>query len=214
MTIYTVIKGTNVETCQRILSSLLKQGDRVLDATYGDGTFWRGMLNEHSYKLVKSDLEPSASDVLKVDLLSIDDTFPAGYFNAIIIDPPFITRKMFAGSKQTAEIIAGRKPTKGSKEEYVVTYSQYKRYNASHPLNIFRMSQIAHCLKKDGWFILKIMDTDMQSTGVWYASDAYMRAKGLLDLKYVFIQDIGKLPNARGTSSIRINHNYWMVFKK
>lgn len=79
--ILTAITGTNAELIPEVEKLYLKQGQRVLDVTYGKGVFWRN-IDTSAYDFVPSDLQ---NGVDFTDLPYEDRSA-----DVIVLDPPYM----------------------------------------------------------------------------------------------------------------------------
>jgi methylase of polypeptide subunit release factors len=85
--IYTCIRSaSNAELFAKAARLYLQPGQRILDMSYGNGTFWR-KLNMRRYTLIANDLDPKRGTVHH-DFRDIP--LPASSFNHTVFDPPYM----------------------------------------------------------------------------------------------------------------------------
>ena len=226
MITYTVLQGSNTVVCQRILrvcaDALKKPGLDVLDATWGEGGFWR-VLDGCPHRVWAADL---LEDVVKakekrfvVEAVQcsarvLADHFPKAGFDVVILDPPFHSSSQKVDIKaKSGKLALGEK---ANEIRYAKAYSNKERYQTKNPLSVFYPSQIQQILRSAGFFLLKIMDN---VDGWWHFKAYEYLSNSRFKLRWVFIHDFTwrgsrPLPTTGRREGVRSAHAYWMVFQK
>ncbi len=137
--------GDNSILFPEALKIFAKNNDKILDMTYGLGTFWKN-IDCSKYDLIKNDIDKSRGDV-HFDFRNmpyITGFIEENYFDIIILDPPYASRS-------------------SNKNSFVG--SLYN--NANHNLNTVEdvlkfyldgMKESFRLLKKNGYLMVKCMD--------------------------------------------------------
>lgn len=98
MPILSAYVGTNADLFPNILSLYAKEGNKILDMTWGLGVFWR-KVDVSKYDLIRNDIDLKRGDIHEDfrNMLLISNQF-----NMVILDPPYASRssnkKSFVGS--------------------------------------------------------------------------------------------------------------------
>lgn len=132
MVVLTGCLGTNAELISNVADMYLKEGQRVLDVTYGRGVFWKNV-NTSLYEFVPSDLQ----DGVDFTNLPYDDRSA----DVLVLDPPY----MHGGATVKSSI-----------------NDCYKNQNTSHEsvirLYAGGILEAARVLKKNGLIWVKCQD--------------------------------------------------------
>jgi len=226
MITYSVLSGSNTEVCQRILmvcaDSLKKEGLDVLDATWGEGGFWR-TLDGSPHKVWAADLledvvkakeHPFVQEAVQCSARELSEHFGKAAFDVVILDPPFHSSSQKVDIEGKARKLALGE--KANEIRYAKAYSNKERYQTKNPLSIFYPSQVCTILRPGGFFLLKIMDN---SDGWWhFKAYEHLQWTGF-GLRWMFIHDFTwggtrPLPTMGRNEGVRPAHAYWMVFQK
>lgn len=85
--LYTIADGTSARAVADLLAVLFPDARTVLDATYGNGAFWRGDLAEVA--VTGMDLDPARAPHVVGDFRAMP--FADASFDVVIFDPPYHT---------------------------------------------------------------------------------------------------------------------------
>jgi hypothetical protein len=83
--VYTCVRGKNADLIANVVALYVEPGQRVLDATYGRGTFWT-RCDRNRFSLVTADLARPADANCDFRDMPFDD----GHFHHAILDPPYM----------------------------------------------------------------------------------------------------------------------------
>lgn len=95
-TLQTIEQGHGASVVARMLTVLYTDAVSVLDATYGNGEFWRGSTR----RVTGLDLSPTRARDVCADFTALP--FADGAFDVVVFDPPYIADPSRRGTSQMA----------------------------------------------------------------------------------------------------------------
>lgn len=201
--VLTAVVGTNADLIPDVLK-LYVPGGEVIDMTYGLGVFWKNV-DLSGYKLVKNDIDPERGDVHE-DFRQTH--WEDGYFDAVILDPPYASR---SGSLIKASIDRGYNNAKRALKDGI--------YGTENVMQFYRdgINEAMRVVKPGGYIMVKCMDEIMggkqqrNHITIWN----YAQNTGLLDVDlFVLVQN--GIPTMRHNYQLhaRKNNSFLWVFQK
>ena len=86
--VLTSVKGDNSVLFPNVLKLFAKDGNRILDMTWGLGVFWKNV-DCSNYDLIRNDLDEQRGDV-HFDFRNLP--YEDNSFDMIVLDPPYASR--------------------------------------------------------------------------------------------------------------------------
>ena len=205
--IHSVYIGDDVDLLARILPLHDRgPGSTILDATYGHGGFWRSGRRETDHKVVGLDIR-MAEGVLdltrcppNIGLVAGDYEslpFPAETFDAVIYDPPFLTRG-------------------GDNSLMKSRYGTFKSYDDLLISMATACVEFRRVLKPKGIVVVKAMDWTEGRRRRWMHIDVVNSWSPRFRLDDLFVKvAVQNMRNAvwRHQDRSRAAHVYFLVFK-
>ena len=202
MTLFTVNRATNAEMMKRILAFYKPPPAKILDSTYGYGSFWKGFQShtfDGDYELTTMDIRPLPG-VSQVADYTKPLPFPDSSFDVIVYDPPFggwdYTESMRKGfdygynsgkSESNDQLCMGRD-------------SNGRLHESDGKLSLETAKAFYQTMKRDGIVVYK--HTHRQEI------------PSLFDLHDYLLQDLGAQPQVFPNPRARVNHATWMILRK
>jgi len=194
--VYTCVVGTNADLIAAAARIYLKQGDHVLDTTFGKGCYWKHIDLTQIY-LVTNDLEAPADFHFDFRQMDIADAT----FNISVLDPPYL-----------------------HDGKTVMVRHQYNNHIHTGSLNhegIIRMYEagVRECCrvtKPEGYIWIKCQDEIQSGQQNWSLQQIELVGNKLgLHKEDVFVLYNGS-PHIQHHPQLhaRRNHSYLIIFKK
>lgn len=186
--------GNNADLFPDVLALYVPEQSLVVDATYGNGVFWRRM-DQSRYKLVRSDL------FTKADILSDFRKMPFrdGSFDAVILDPPYMR-------------------TNNSKPQMGMNYNNRRINLRTHKevldLYLAGIKEAYRILRSSGVLILKCQDEVMSGHQQWTHVELMQVEGWLTEDLFILIRSGLPLFNWNRQVHARKNHSYFIVLRK
>jgi len=208
--IFTSKQSHNAEVLRDILTLYATPGARILDMTYGEGAFWRGM-DTSLYQLVTNDLHKPADhhfDFRRVHL-------PDESFDGVILDPPYVH-----GGKNVHKSLAdayGLRPMGDRPDRLITDWGVTPMPMSARDITKLYKRGAAEAwrlLKPGGILVLKTQDEIESGKQVWrHFHLQHLWGFRLIDL--FVVTQIGKpLMRHNYQKHARKNHSYFMVYQK
>jgi tRNA G10 N-methylase Trm11 len=194
--ILSAVLGTNADLFPEVLRLHVPDGSRVLDMTYGKGTFWK-KVDRTQYALTTNDLFSEAD--IHADFAGFP--FEDATFNVIILDPPYFRTNNTAG-------------------KMAMNYAN-QRINIRTHAGIIEMyvrgiQEARRLLVPGGVLIVKCQDEIESRKPKWTHFELTAAAEGfeLEDLFVLVTKHVLVSPKHRNQQHARKNHSYFLVFRK
>lgn len=190
--------GTNANIFPDILLLYAKVGDRILDATYGLGVFWKNV-DTKSYRLTKNDLITVAD--VSSDFRNLP--FVASFFDMVVLDPPYAYSP------------------KGTMKDSISKCYQNNGVNIVNMkavLKLYRdgIAEAKRVLSDGGVLVVKCQDI-VESGKQWWMHTYLMQSDGFIceDL-FVLMQNVVPAldPKWKKQRHARKNHSFFVVLRK
>src|SRR5208282_3846129 len=210
--IYTSHQKHNSEVLRDILRLYAKPGNRILDLTYGEGKFWKG-IETSLYDLVSNDLLKDNPSGLHFDFRRID--LPDESFDLVVLDPPYTHG---VGSGTMHRDISHRYGLKtNTKKRLLRTNFGYipVPLSADAITKMYKQGAVEawRLLKRQGVLIVKTQDEIESGKQVWRHFDLKcLPGFRLIDL--FVVTQVGKpLVRHKHQLHARKNHSFFMVYR-
>ena len=208
--ILTSKQSHNAEMLRDILSLYAKPKARILDMTYGEGLFWKG-IDTSKYDLVTNDLFKPADhhwDFRKIEL-------PEHSFDMVVFDPPYVhglgNKSMHADTNRRYGLPCTKKRYHSTNFGYIPI-----PLNAAAITRMYKqgMAEAWRKLKPGGILALKTQDEIESGKQVWRHFDLrFLSGFKLIDL--FVVTQVGKpLMRHKYQKHARKNHSYFMVYRR
>ena len=212
--------SSNSEQFPDILRLYVPPPAKVLDMTYGNGVFWKNILNEpiignpnhweigsKTYGLWANDIDPDKGEY-SYDLRNLPKEWE-NQFDAVILDPPYL----LMGGIQTLKASIDR----GYKNKEREKNSKSGQIGAVERLYGGGIIQAHKVLKRSGILIIKCMDQVRGGQQQWLSHDILdmcrifgFRNEDML----VFVNKNRPTMRHETQKHARHNHSYWLVSRK
>jgi DNA modification methylase len=192
----TCFQGSTNIVFQRILNFFVKEGSIVLDITYGRGLSWKDL--KENYKIIKVDKRKLFDDVIKADFNDYLKKKESNSVDCIYFDPPYYFKEKISNFDINDQMLNNEKEVFWTEEEFRQALSTLQ-------------TEVPRVLKKDGIFIVKIMDGYIGKKYFPLAFELFNAMIKRMEPQGIFICPINK--KDRISELIRINHIYYLVFK-
>jgi hypothetical protein len=218
--ILTSKQSHNAEMLRDILTLYAKPGDRILDMTYGEGKFWKG-IDTSVYDFVTNDLFKENPSGHQYDFRRIE--LPEHSFDVAILDPPYVhglgnqTMHQDTNRRYGLPCIKTKRLPR-SKKRYISTNHSYilLPLNAATITKMYKggMAEAWRKLKPGGILALKTQDEIESGKQVWrHFQLQHFWGFKLIDL--FVVTQVGKpLMRHKYQLSARKNHSYFMVYRR
>lgn len=195
---------SNAEQFPDILRLYVLESGKVLDMTYGNGTFWRDVNGK--YKVTKNDIDPNRGTTHH-DFTRLPDSWSERY-DCVILDPPYLG----VGGIKTLKISLDKLYKNRARAE-----SSQAGLGAVRRLYAGGISEAWRVLKKSGVLIIKTMDQIESGQQNWLHVDV-MELCRILGFKSedLFVYVNANRPTMRHDKQVhaRRNHSYWIVSRR
>ncbi len=191
--------GTNADLFPDVLALYAKEGDRILDATYGKGVFWKNV-DTSKYKFTSNDLMTEAEDHFDFRALPY---FPDS-FDMVVLDPPYA----YSPKNTMKASIAGCYQNNTSVD--------ISNMDAVLKLYVDGIAEARRILRPKGILVVKSQDI-IQSGKQWWMHHTLMTQDGFIceDL-LVLVQTSIPANDPKWTQQhhARKNHSFFIVLRK
>lgn len=213
MSVYTSKQAHNAEVLKDILALYAKPGDRILDMTYGEGKFWRG-IDTGEYDLLTNDLFKPNPSGHNYDFRRIDSV-PDSSCDMAILDPPYTHG---IGAKGMHADLSHRYGVKATKKGHIRTNwgFMFTSLSAQYITKMYKggMAEAWRRLKLGGILVVKTQDEIESGKQVWRHFDLRFFS-GLKLIDMFVVTQVGKpLMRHKHQKHARKNHSYFMVYRK
>lgn len=192
----TCFQGSTNIVFQRILNFFVKDGSIVLDITYGRGLSWKDL--KENYKIIKVDKRKLFDDVVKADFNDYLKKKESNSVDCIYFDPPYYFKEKISNFDINNQML-------NNEEEVFWTEEEFRQALSTLQIEVPRV------LKKEGIFIVKIMDGYIGKKYFPLAFELFNAMIKRMEAQGIFICPINKKDKI--SELIRINHIYYLVFK-
>jgi hypothetical protein len=194
--IFSAVVGDSADLFPNILKLYVADGSRILDCTYGRGTFWR--------QVDKSKYNPNFTDLaMGTDARNLY-FYKDGSRDCVIFDPPFShDSQTFSGPQYNHKNCAAT--AKGGHLPVIRFYLQ-------------AASEHHRILRSKGIYIIKCQDEISSGTQHWTHMEIILglRKLGFVSEDLFVLVQMGKPSTSRWQKQYhaRKNHSYFLVFRK
>ena len=200
-----VMRGTNAEVFKAIFEHYNPTSRKILDCTCGTKRFWKN-INENEWSIIFSDIKRLGE--IQADYNRLP--FRNGVFDAIIFDPPFVSR---IGFMRYLRVHGGKSAVY---EKDVYSLSKRKKDFQFETLRVVDR-EFSRVLKRRGLLIFKIQD-NLNGFAIQQTTK-FLDAFKLVDIIIYVFPDVpigAKIKAKIGKpfrKSVRI-HNYFLIFER
>lgn len=202
MMILTAKQGHNADLFPDILDLYVPEGAMVLDATYGEGLFWRDV-SPNWCRFVRFDMFTSPVDV-RGDFRALP--FKPDSFDCIVFDPPYAQHGKGAPIKESIASV------------YQLTKGDAAPTSAGGALLLYLefMREAHSLLHQQGMLILKCQDQIESGQQHWIHAALIAAAPPHYITEDLFVLVQRGVPAARHKHQLhaRKNHSYFLVLRK
>lgn len=194
---------SNDEGFARIIKLYARDGDTIVDPTYGNGVFWK-QIDKSKYNVLATDLK--TDNINLIDLPYKNDSI-----DLIVIDIPY--RYFPVKSKKQDDIEGHGKVS----DLYNLKDSSLKNNQAV--LNLYHkgMIEAKRILKKGGFLVIKCQDTVQDGKNIWNHTILMQEAEKLDFACRDLLIIVTKSPTKTRWDKqrhLRKAHSYFLVFRK
>jgi hypothetical protein len=218
--VFTSKQAHNTEVLKDILDLYAKSGDRILDMTYGEGKFWKG-IDTSAYELITNDLFKPNPSGHNYDFRRIDSV-PESSCDMAILDPPYThgvgAKGMHADLSRRYGAKGAGVRTFGKEKKAFRTNSgfMFEKLDAKYITQMYKggMADAWRRLKVGGILVVKTQDEIESGKQVWRHFDLrHFAGFRLIDM--FIVTQVGKpLMRHKHQKHARKNHSYFMVYRK
>lgn len=188
--IYSCVQGNNEKMFKNVVDLYFKEGNKVVDLTWGKGNFWN-KVDITKFDLIKSDLKINGIDFRNTP-------YENNVFDVVVLDPPYTVRQ---GNRYEMNDRYGLNKISSVKEIYDLYYK-----------GILEARRI---LKKSGLLLIKNQDITHGNQEYWLHVDImkFCELNYLWPIDLFILQNNQKVKEYKQKTSRR-NHSYLWVMKK
>lgn len=195
MPILTARVGTNADLFPDVLALYAKEGDTILDLTYGRGVFWQ-RVDRSLYQMTTNDLHTGADHAYDLRATGFTDES----FDVVVLDPPY----MHGGATVKASINQCYLNANGSHRSVIELYAS-------------GIKEARRLLRSKGILVIKCQDEIESGKQHLSHVEIILAAQEIgyrvLDL-FVLVQSSIPAMRLPYQKTARKNHSYFIVLRK